>query len=181
MNKSALIIPALLLLAAQNLFAKPIIELDNKNPAHCIQQLEGAKDMFPIILGYATHCPFAQLFLPTYQQVAAYPRHADRDFFEFDYDGATRETIQQCLGLAPDVAPISPTINVVIQMSDPDTSKIVRTMPVHAWGGAKADPQDPSKPISISPAELEHIINIGPDELLLKSKLEKQLKTKQRG
>ena len=166
---------------SQASFADPVIELDNKNYVQCIKQLNSVKDEFPVILIYAKNCPYAQIFLPTYAAVAQYESQLGRAFFQFNYGGASLEVVNKCLGIKRSTILVSPVITVVAQLVHPETGKIMRSMPIHAWGGAKADPQDPSKFISISPEELEHIVHIGPGELFLKSQLSTSLSQKQRG
>ncbi|GEM_PF-6691412 len=153
--------PAILtLLFSHVVFADPVIELDNQNAARCIQQISSVQDEFPVVLIYEKQCPYAKIFLPTYQSVSSDPSQQGRAFFEYDFSNEQRDVLAQCLGLDANAILASPTVTVILQMTDPETGKNLRSMPLRAWGGTKTDPTDPSKFVSISPEELEHIIDL---------------------
>jgi thiol-disulfide isomerase/thioredoxin len=72
-----------------------VIDLENRSPDKCRQQLLSAKDSAPVILEYGAHCGPSKHFMPIYEQFAA--QHPEKTFFRIEVESAGPFIFPICL------------------------------------------------------------------------------------
>lgn len=96
-------------LAVSQLANAKVIELDNKNPDHCRQQILAANpDHDPIIMTYMNGCPAATAMRPVFEKLSE--EMPDRTFFAINFEDEifpfqTYRRVSECLGKTPFMSP----------------------------------------------------------------------------